>query len=77
MSPSGMSRNANTTPGDGCNAAVVRAVVVTVRVAVAVPLPGLTDAGLNEQAAAGGTPEVQENDTLPVKPDDPSTSSGN
>jgi hypothetical protein len=48
--------------------AVVRAVVLTRRVDVAIPLPGFTEAGLKLHAAAGGTPAVQDNDTEPVNP---------
>jgi hypothetical protein len=46
--------------------AVALAVVLTRSVPVPVPLPGLTEAGLKLQAAAGGTPAVQDNDTEPV-----------
>ena len=68
MSASGSSNHASTIADGCCEAAPLRGVVVTVKVVVAVPPPGVTDGGLNEHAAAGGTPAVQENETVPVKP---------
>ena len=53
--------------GSKCRACIEGAIVVTVRVVVAGPPFGVTEAGVNEQLATAGSP-VQANATASLKP---------